>query len=354
MGAMVAAWESIRDLVMKASRLPKDVLAFPCLNKWDRIILPMKRSKGLRWLGLAVQCGMGMLLLWWIIIGSNVDGGQLVQRLTQASFLSLTLGILCFIAAMGLGALRYYLFLPSSTSIVYLMGTTLFQNALLTFVPWRMGEISYPLLLRRDYDIPLASSGAVILAIRLTDLLVVVVVALGWGARFGLNIGWKGALFGATVLLVLLVVFAFAMWRNDAPAPLRMLVAVLGPLREPHRLASFVLLSVAVFALTTIQSTFIFRAMALTVTLPDMALLNALTLLAAVLPIHPPGGWGTMDSIQAVILERLSYSPRTSLISSILAVHAFYTFLILVGGIVGWLLLERIRPILKAAPDHGG
>src|SRR5439155_12403753 len=186
----------------------------------------------------------------------------------------------------------------------------------------------------------LASSGMMILIIRLVDLLVVLTVVLVGGRKLGLDIHWVGITFGAAALLIILVVFTFVMWRKNSSIWLKTLISVFKPLCKPYSLAIFVLLSVSIFTLTTLQSTFILRAMALTVTLPDITLLNAVSLLAALLPIHPPGGWGTIDSIQILVLERLSYNPRTSS-PAILAVHSFYTLLILAGGIVGWLLYGK-------------
>jgi uncharacterized membrane protein YbhN (UPF0104 family) len=96
-------------------------------------------------------------------------------------------------------------------------------------------------------------------------------------------------------------------------------------------------LSASVFILTTLQATFALRSMGLNITLTDAAILNAVTLVAAILPIHPPGGWGTVDSIQVTLLQRLNYEPELSA-PVILATHGFYTLLVLAGGFVGWLI----------------
>jgi hypothetical protein len=308
----------------------------------------MKKSlKSYRWLGLIVQCAVGILLLWWLVVWSKVDGRHLVQRFAQASLWLLALSILCFIVVTWVRALQYRLFLPSTMPITYLMGATLCQNALLTFIPWRIGEMSYPLLLRRDYGIPLSSSGAVILTIRLVDLLVILIVSLIGGKNLDFDMRWANILFSATVLLAVVAAIVLFRLRHRAPLLLRTAINALKPLRQPERLVSMVLLSVATFILSVIQSAFVLRAMSLPITPLDVALLSALGLLASLLPIHPPGGWGTMDSIQIAILDRLGYHPEMST-PSVLAAHSFYTLTIFMGGIIGWLLRTKSLPTLKA------
>lgn len=305
---------------------------------------PLNRPSVLRWSVLLVQCGLGVFLLWWLAAQSNIDGRQVAQRFTQASFLHLTAGVLCYLIAMGLAALRYYLFLPTSTAIHYLVGTALLQNALLTFVPARIGELSYPLLLRRDYGIPIASSSAVIVVVRLVDLSVILAVSLIGSRKLGIDVHWSGTIF--VVVLACLAIVTLLVRHTKAPALLQTVVSALTPLRRPANVAILISLSVAIFTLTTIQSAFILEAMAFTVLIPDLALLNALGLLAALLPIHPPGGWGTIDSIQVAILAGLGYSPGIST-PALLAAHSFYTLLILIGGIAGWLVRARSRRSLK-------
>jgi hypothetical protein len=296
----------------------------------------------IRWLGLCAQCILGIALLRWIMLANHIDGGEFVQRLAQTSFVPLGLSVGCFALAMYLGALRYRLFLPAIVPTSYLIGTTLLQNALLTFIPWRLGEVSYPLLLRRDFQVPLAHSSAVIIVLRLIDLLIVCSVALLGGKQLGLDLRWAGVALGCITLAIGVTSVVLYRWPSAVPMWLRSLVTTFVALGQPKRLARFTLLSLGIFATTTLQSTLILQAVAFPITIPDVAVLSAISLLAALLPIHPPGGWGTMDSIQVAILGRLGYQASLSL-PAILAAHTWFTLLIFVGGIIGWLLRGRAR-----------
>ena len=293
--------------------------------------------KAIQW---TIQFGLGVLLVWWIVSSINLSGKQLARIFTQASLFPLALAVLFFAISIIMKVLQYRILLPPATSNVYLTGVALSQTALLTFLPWRIGEVSFPLLLRRDHNIPITSSMSLLLAIRLVDLLIVVTVALVSSRKLGLNVHWATIILGIAASIALFFVLNFIGQRTRAPASLRAIVVALEQHCNVFRIGNLLGLSIGIFITTTLQSTFALRAMGLAVTLPDIAFLNAVSLLAAVLPIHPPGGWGTIDSIQIVILQHLHYSPGVSA-PAILATHCFYTLLILVGGVIGWLLRGR-------------
>lgn len=299
-----------------------------------------------RRIGLLLQVLLGGLALVWIASLNHLEIDRVVLHLQQIDWRLLLAGVGCFVATMLLTAWRYYLFLPAHIPYRYLVGVVFFQNALLTFVPLRMGEVGYPWLLRRDFNIPLASSTGVIVSIRMTDLAVVLAVALAGSPllQFGANwliSGVLGLILFAGALSVL-----WLRWRWRVPALVQTFVVAVRPLRQPGRLLRFMALSVVVFGVTTVQSKLVFQSLALDLPVGSVAVLNALTLLAALLPIHPPGGWGTIDSVQTLIISRLGYDPAQAL-PAILATHSIYTVIILGGGLVGWLLRTTGRTGLQ-------
>jgi uncharacterized membrane protein YbhN (UPF0104 family) len=283
-------------------------------------------------------------MLWWLVGISRIDLADLGRRMLSADRSLLLLGVGCFLLSIIVIALRYRLFLPPAVGLRYMLGVSLMQQALVTFVPWRLGEASYPLLLRRDHAVPLVQGIAMLVAVRLSDLVVVLGFALIAMIRLGFELGRVMAL--GAVGLGLTAVMALLAWRL---APMRVLalrhtlIDAYGPLCSPGRQAAFVGLSVAYFALSIVQSSFILSALGFRVHPLDIASLQALSLLFALLPIHPPGGWGTSDTMQVLFFERLGYS-APQVIPVILAAHSVYTVLFAVGGCVGWLLHIRERP----------
>ena len=295
------------------------------------------------WLKVAKLTGqfmLGVLLLWWIVEWLSVDKTRFIEALDQASFIVLFMAVICFALTIMLKSLQYFSLLPHPVPSGYMTGVILSQQVLLTFLPWRIGELSVPVLLRQDKKIPIMNSLSCLIAIRSLDLLVVAIVAMTGIRQFGFDISLAriAVVIGAGVALVCAVEFLARRLRGQTL--LKMVVTVIEPVGNPLRLGFSLLLSIAIFTLSTVQSMLVLQALGLPVSVTDMALLNALTLLAALLPIHPPGGWGTIDSIQIVILHYLNYQPERSA-PVILAAHCFYTLLFFFGGIFGWIIRTR-------------
>jgi uncharacterized membrane protein YbhN (UPF0104 family) len=259
------------------------------------------------------------------------------------------MGLGCFLISISVTALRYRLFLPAAVSMHYLIGVSLIQQALVNFVPWRLGEASYPLLLRRDHAIPVPQGVAMLVAVRLSDLVVVLGFAVIALLRLGFESIWVIKIAAAGIALA--AGLALAGWRL-APTRLaglrRTLADAYRPLRSPSRQAAFVGLSLAIFALAIVQSSFILSALGFTVQPLDIASLQAVSLLFALLPIHPPGGWGTADAFQVLFFEQLGYSAAI-VTPVVLVAHSVYTVLFALGGGVGWLLHTRERTAAGSA-----
>ena len=108
--------------------------------------------KATRWL---IQIGIGLALLWWIVQWSKIDFEQLWLALSRASFLNLTLAVIFFVISMHLKTIQFQTCIGLTDLKRSLFGLFLVQNALLTILPWRIGEIGLPLLLLRNQNIPL-------------------------------------------------------------------------------------------------------------------------------------------------------------------------------------------------------
>jgi uncharacterized membrane protein YbhN (UPF0104 family) len=287
-----------------------------------------------------VQIVLGAGLLWLIFDWFSLDGTRFIGAFGQASFLLLSLAVICFALSIVFKSLQCLVLFPPSVSSGYIAGLILSQNALLTVLPWRIGEISFPVLLRQDQNIPIASSVSSLIAIRCLDLLVVMIVAMIGSRKLGFQISLTNVALAIGIAITLVGAGEFALRRFRGKTMLKAAVVAIKSLSNPVQFGSLLLLSIGIFSLSTLQSTFVLRGLGLPVSLSDIALLNAFTLLAALLPIHPPGGWGTMDSIQIAILHYLSYQPEQSA-PVILAAHCFYTLLVFSGGVFGWILRGR-------------
>ena len=294
--------------------------------------------KVLRWL---VQIGIGLGLLWWIVQWSKVDFEQLWLALRRASFLNLTLAIIFFVISIHLKTIQFQTCIGLTDPKRSLFGPFLVQNALLTILPWRIGEIGLPFLLLRNRNIPLTKSVSGIVIIRVVDLIIITLVTAIGSTSLGINVSWK-ILAIALVILGMMFSAARVILRRFLTLKIaRAISAIVACIPNPITLGKVSFLSAAVFGASVLQSAFALRAFGLTIPLPEVAILNAVTLLVAVLPLHPPGGWGTIDFIQLLVLQRLNIQAQIAT-PAILVTHGFYTVLVLLGGAFGWLLCRKL------------
>ena len=294
--------------------------------------------KVIRWL---IQIGIGLALLWWIVQWGKIDFEQLWLALSRASFLNLILAIIFFVISIYLKTIQFQTCIGLSDLKTSLFSLFLVQNTLVTILPWRIGEIGLPLLLLRSQNIPLTKSVSGIVIIRVVDLMIIVLVAAIGSTDLGIDISWKTL---AILLVILAMVFSVARLIFQRISSLRMaraIRAIVTAIPNSMTLGKITMLSAAVFGASVLQSAFSLRAFGLTIPLPEIAILNAVTLLVAVLPLHPPGGWGTIDFIQLLVLQRLNIQPQIAT-PVILVTHGFYTLLVLLGGAFGWLLCRKL------------
>jgi uncharacterized membrane protein YbhN (UPF0104 family) len=169
---------------------------------------------------------------------------------------------------------------------------------------------------------------------------IICVVAVLGGLRLGFTVPWVTIVLAIMTIGALICAVKVLVKRRSMPQYLRTLTVAFGSIPNRACLARIVLLSMSVFVMTTLQSAFALQAFGLKISMADVAVLNAVSLLAAVLPLHPPGGWGTIDLIQVVLLQYLDFQPDITT-PIILVTHCFYTVVVLFGGFVGWWLCRN-------------
>lgn len=300
------------------------------------------KKNGVRPLWMIIQIALGIFAFIWLFKWGGISFDQVIDRAKHISLLPILIGILLFSFAALLNALRYSLFFGNTINLRYLTGLYLFQNTLITFIPWRLGELSYPILLYKDHGVPASKSLAVLLLIRLTDFSIIFFILLISGYRVSIRLEWMSIFFGIVVVAIFsLIILNKWVKKSFLQKLFQSLKFTIKLILNTQTITLLFVFSVILIAVMALQTKLILEAVSLRMGYIQVLVFNAISFIAALLPIHPPGGWGTMDSIQLFVIGNMGYDPRTS-ISSILVAHTIYSVIILVGGAIGWLLRKNI------------
>lgn len=292
-----------------------------------------------------------------------VDAGEVVARLRRAEpgGLALAAGaaVLVYLAvaarvALTVGAQAVRPFLGA-------LDVTFVHAVLLVFLPARLGDVCYPLLLRRSLDLDLVSGAANLVVLRVYDVVCAVglfLAALALARPGDPDSGLRQIAWGvlAVVVVALLLAGLVARWsrgRGPASGRLRLVADLLGRFRtavSAYRARDHAVL----LALTLVRWLLaaglllaLFRALSHDIS-PAGALFVAMGLnFAAAFPLQTIGGFGLIESAMAFLLGVLG-TPLERAIALALAARLLWLLLIFVLSAL-W-LAARLFVLRDAGP----
>ena len=296
-----------------------------------------------------VAVGITLALLWWVIADARWQGVS--ERLARIDAIALAGVALLFAASYAMrgarihGEFRDELGWEDSATRRYLriLRLTLVHNALVNVLPFRSGEVAFPVLLTRWFGVATGRAVVALLWLRVQDACVVfVLAALVWP---GVPMAWR------IVALVGIVGGACAvpMWakryrvassddeHNGKLAKLRTLLA-----RSTESNASGWMWTIANWSVKLVAEAWLV-ALALG---PNegsydagVAALGAIGAeLAAILPVQGVAGFGTFEAGAAALMATQGVA-MTSGLEAALVLHAVVLAFALIAGGLGALLL---------------
>ena len=243
--------------------------------------------------------------------------------------------------ALRAARVQYYFGRTTSGQYPATLRVFLFHNLLNNLLPMHSGEISFPILMRREFDIPVAKSVAGLLYLRLLDLYAIVMLALVLTPWFEGDFRW----------LVLITLGAAPILAFHAQSQLRFAfegrLGLLGRVlaQAISGFPSTVTRYVGVWLLTA--ANWVVKFFALSVVLRNFlplryfdALIGAISAeLASLMPIHGIAGAGTYEGAVMVGL-RLSGVELEAGITGAVNLHLFVFGASVIGGLLALLLPE--------------
>ena len=283
----------------------------------------------------------------------------ILEQWRNAGGWAIAAAITLLIATYFVRAHRIHDYFPAETRgrFIWLFRVTQVHNLLNMMMPFRLGETSFPLLMRSEFGLPIAKGTASLLVMRVLDMHALLAAAsVGLVAHAGYR-AWTWALWLLFLLLpVLLFPFRGAVMRTaDRLMPMR-LSGLVDRLAEgaPQEWPTFL----RVWALTAINwgvkmavLAWVLRLMGVT---PFAATFGAALggELSSVLPLHAPGGAGTYPA--AIVAGALAFgaSDNASAMDTLARAAINTHLLIVVSALVGTglsLLLSMAAPRRNSA-----
>jgi len=312
-----------------------------------------------RLLSLLVSIGLLALVLWqvdWVSFGlywSRLSSGALFISL--AFYLALNI-----FRSLRFRALLARPELPQAT----LLPITLYHNFLVRLLPFKLGEVSYVLLLKQRLTVPSRAGIGSLFAARLLELLVIVVVAvfalLESGDLFSAE---QGALMMALMLGSLLLAGLALMgagpllrllirpwaerlgWRGRLGARLATLADELDELRQPRRLWPALLWSAFTYLCSALSVLATLWALDVRLDFLPTVIFLSLGMFALAFPFNI-SGFGLVDLSWAFGLIALAGWPTQEAVAAGFMLNATQMVFAMLGGGLGYVWLQ-FRP---AAP----
>ena len=303
--------------------------------------LPSPRLQ--RWLPLLLVLGYVGLIEWLWGWGTILAAWRAMPPAT----LALGAGLMGVSYAVRAWRLVDYFPAVARGRFPLMLRLTLQHNLFNHLLPARSGELSFPLLMKRWFDVPWATATAALLWLRLLDLHTLLAIGLLALGRAWLPAGWWGP------VLALWLALPVAAWLGHGP--LR---------RRVERLRSPRLRETGLRALAGLREdgTAFLRSWAFTwgnwavklgvliavlgqllpLPLPRLALAVTSGELTSVLPLHAPGGIGTYEA--GVVAGLAGAAPLSAAAAAAINLHLFLLTLAALTGLLALLPWPAPRP----------
>jgi hypothetical protein len=299
-----------------------------------------------RLISTALAFAVSAVVLWWLL--ADGTGARLIEALGAADPWLLALGALLAIAIQVIRAWRFAILAtgrlaPPSWTMVGIATRLVLFNFLL---PFKLGELSFPLMMKRTYGTPLGEAAGNLVLSRLLDLGVVgalILVTAAWLIDPAIH-GWSPPLASAAGVLMLAAPLLLterlphlrrltARWPSIDRLAVQMShgAAMMQPLR-PKLLVSA--LTLAIWLGHATIAWLVARAIGAGFGFVSMAMASASSNLAFALPISGVAGLGPPQAAWAGMLRLAGHDWSPSITSALLCHGLLLGTLAILGAIL--------------------
>ena len=336
---------------------------------------PARRTRQWLW-RLASLLITAFLLIYLLGEISEADFGEVLRRVSAGSLFG---AMLSYLILNLLRALRFRILLDKSDApLRILIPITLYHNGLVRLLPFKLGELSYIVLLRSRLNYSMESGVSSLLSARLLELLIIVIVfatgTLLSGVQFAdpqaetlltammiliFIASVIGLYFGSSLLRALLRIIRpilSALTTSESRLTARLesqllkIADQLEDIRNPRLFASALLISCFTYLSSFMVNYILLRAVGLEADLPTTIIIISIGMFGSALPFTP-SGYGVVEWAWVIGLTGFAGYETAEAGTIGFILHGFQVITAALYGLGGYLLI-RITPPLPASPQQ--
>lgn len=339
-------------------------------------ILPPRKPlniKQLIWRGVSIAVTLILL----IFLLGNVEWSEFGELVGRLSFLSLLGAMLSYLLLNIFRAIRFRTLLDKKdTPLRILIPITLYHNFLVRLLPFKLGEISYIVLLRSRLNYSMEEGVSSLFGARILELLIIVVV-------FAMGIVFSGDQFEAqrnSLMLVVIAVFfgsivglyfAGTLIRLFVRVANRLIAAILGHkpkrdfitkietklmemasefdrIRDLRLFLSALFISCFTYTTSFMTNYILLRAVGLDVELPMVITIISIGMFASAFPFSV-SGFGVVELSWFFGLTQFAGYTDSEATSIGFMLHGFQVISSTIYGLVGYVLIHMTPPLGSTA-----
>ena len=320
--------------------------------------------KQLIWRGLSIL--ITVVLLFFLI--RNIKWSDFSDLIGRISILSLLGAFLSYLMLNVFRAIRFRILLDKGdTPLRILIPITLYHNFLVRLLPFKLGEISYIVLLRSRLNYSMEEGVSSLFGARILELLIIVVVfAMGIllsGEQFATQrdklmvivaVVFIGSVFGlyfaGTLIRIILTVFN-NIWKRMTSRKIAIIGAIESKLQEvavefdrirnPRLFISALFISTFTYTTSFLTNYILLRAVGLEVEIPVVITIISIGMFASAFPFSV-SGFGVIELSWMVGLTQFAGYAESEATSIGFMLHGFQVIAASVYGLVGYILIHTI------------
>ena len=332
------------------------------------------KRQQLLWRLVSVLVTVGLLFFLIRTLG-GVDFGELLRRISASNLLA---ALFAYLALNVFRAIRFYILLDKGdTPLRILLPITFYHNGLVRVLPFKLGELSYIVLLRSRLNYSMEEGVSSLFGARILELLIIVLVfasgILFSGGQFAQRdslmltiavifiISAVGLYFAGELIRFLLGIFQRILavfiqrkirWIAVIQSKLLELAGEFDRIRHPRLFVSALFVSCFTYTSSFMTNYILLRAVGVDVELPIMVAMISFGMFGAALPFPSVGGFGVVEGVWVLALTQFAAYPGPEAIAIGFILHGFQIIAAVLYGLVGYLLIHLSPPIAAAGEEE--